>query len=286
MIKERATTALGEAEHAELVSTARNVRRSLLSAIHAVQTGHAGTSLSMIEILVLLYARHLRVDPAEPRHPERDLLILSKGHGAPGLYATMAHVGYFPLVELDTLRQIDSRLQGHPNANLLPGVDVCTGSLGQGLSIGLGLALGHRLREDDRRVFCILGDGELQEGQNWEAAMAAAGYGVGSIVAIVDRNRLQSDGDTENVLPLGDLAHKWRAFGWDVAEVNGHDFNALDEALRRAACGERSQPAAIIAHTVKGRGVSYMENVVHWHHHPLTDDDLERALAELAEAGP
>jgi transketolase len=282
MMKARATCALDQAERAKLAVRAREVRRSLLCAIHGVQTGHAGTSLSMIEVLVLLYARHLRVDPAEPRHPDRDILILSKGHGAPGLYATMAHAGYFPLQELATLRQMGSRLQGHPNANRLPGIDVCTGSLGQGLSIGLGLALGQRLRGQDRRIFCILGDGELQEGQNWEAAMATAGYRIGSLVAIVDRNRLQGDGDTESVLPLGGLSEKWRAFGWKVAEVDGHDFGALDEALRNA-CGESERPSAIIAHTVKGRGVSYMEHVVHWHHHPMSDADLRQALAELDE---
>ncbi len=285
MIKARATGALDVSGRAQLAARAREVRRSLLDAIHAVQTGHAGTSLSMIEVLVLLYARHMRVDPTDPRHPDRDILILSKGHGAPGLYATMAHAGYFPVEELRTLRQMGSRLQGHPNANLLPGVDVCTGSLGQGLSIGLGLALGHRLRGQERRIFCILGDGELQEGQNWEAAMATAGYRTGSLIAIVDRNRLQGDGDTESVLPLGELSEKWRAFGWNVAEVDGHDFDALDHALRDA-CLDSERPTAIIAHTVKGRGVSYMEHVVHWHHHPMSDEDLQRALAELDEVAP
>jgi transketolase len=251
----------------------------VLRSIHANQTGHGGTSLSMIEILVALYFRHLRHAPDRPDDPDRDRFILSKGHGAPALYATLAEAGYLPHDELLTLRKLGSRLQGHPSALALPGVDACTGSLGQGLSIGLGLAMAAERRAAPTRVYCMLGDGELQEGQNWEAAMAASAYGVARLIAVVDRNGLQGDGNTESVLALGDLEAKWSAFGWHAQTVDGHDFEALDGALTAAIDDPR--PSVVIAQTLKGKGVSYMEGVVHWHHHPVSDAELAIGLRDI-----
>jgi transketolase len=233
----------------------------------------------MVEVLVALYFRHMRNDPRHPRDPARDRFILSKGHGAPALYATLAEAGYLAHDELLTLRTVGSRLQGHPSALTLPGIDACTGSLGQGLSIGLGLAMALARQGALSRVYCMLGDGELQEGQNWEAAMAAAFYRVGRLIAVVDRNGLQGDGDTESVLALGALEEKWAAFGWHVIVVPGHEFDALDAALSAAA--EDPRPSVVIAQTTKGRGVSYMEGVVHWHHHPVSDDELAIALDDI-----
>lgn len=274
---------LTEAELGALRDDCRWVRAAVLRSIHANRTGHGGSSLSMIEILVLLYRRHLRHTPDRPHDPARDHFILSKGHGSPGLYATLARAGYLPSEELLLLRRLGSRLQGHPSAHTLPGIDVCTGSLGQGLSIANGLALGWQLRHRDNRVYCVLGDGELQEGQNWEAAMAAAKWGLGAVTAVVDRNHLQGDGDTEDVMPLGDLVAKWEAFGWHTRTVDGHDLRALDEAFD-AAGAERTRPSVIVAETVKGKGVGYMENVVHWHHHPVSDEELRIALRDIEGA--
>ncbi|HLL46530.1 MAG TPA: transketolase, partial [Longimicrobiaceae bacterium] len=207
----------------------------------------------------------------------------SKGHGAPGLYATLAHAGVLPREELESLRRLGTRLQGHPNARELPGIDASTGSLGQGISIALGLALSFRMDGLPNRVYCVLGDGELQEGQNWEAAMAASALDVPNLIAIVDRNGLQNDGPTESIIPLGDLGAKWRAFGWDAYVVDGHDFHALDAALTAARTGPG--PSVLVANTVKGKGISYMEGVTHWHHHPISDAELAGALEELAEEG-
>jgi transketolase len=262
-----------------LAARARAVRELTLTAIHHVQTGHPGSSLSMVELLTYLYFVYLRVRPEEPDWPGRDHLILSKGHGAPGYYATLALRGYFPAGELLTLRQRGSRLQGHPNARALPAVDASTGSLGQGLSLGAGLALGWKHQRRDNRVVCVLGDGELQEGQVWEAAMAASAFHLDNLIAVVDRNGLQNDGPTEEIMPLNDLEAKWRAFGFQAIAVDGHDFAQIDAAFARA--GTTGQPTAIVAGTVKGRGVSYMEGVTHWHHHPISDEELTKALAEV-----
>lgn len=260
---------------------ARRTRQSILEAIHTAGTGHAGSSLSIVDVLVYLYTSVLRIDPRRPDWTERDWVVFSKGHGAPALYATLAHAGFFDVSELGTLRALGSRLQGHPKAGTLPGVDVSTGSLGQGLSIAAGLALSFALRGRPNRVICILGDGEMQEGQNWEAMMAAASLGLTNLMAIVDRNRLQNDGPTESILALGDLAAKARAFGWYARTVDGHDFDALAEAFDAAMASR--QPAFLVAETIKGKGVSFMEGVVHWHHHPLNDEDFARAMIDLAE---
>ncbi|WP_416959404.1 transketolase [Streptomyces sp. Agncl-13] len=274
---------LTPAERAELTEHCRWIREWILRSIHNNQTGHGGTSLSMVEMLALLYFRHLRHEPRAPHDPGRDRFVLSKGHGAPALYATLSRAGYLPPQELMTLRRLDSRLHGHPHAAALPGVDASTGSLGQGISLGVGLALAWQYQAQDNRVFCMVGDGELQEGQNWEAAMAAAKWGLDRLVVLVDRNRLQGDGDTEDIMPLGDLAGKWRSFGWHVLETDGHDLDAVDTALR-AALAERGRPTVLIANTVKGKGVSYMEGVMHWHHHPVSDEELALALADIGAA--
>lgn len=264
----------------ELQEHCRWIREWILRSIHSNQTGHGGTSLCMVEILSLLYFRHLQHDPLNPRDPNRDYFVLSKGHGAPALYATLARWGYLDKEELLSLRRFGSRLQGHPNSHALPGVDASTGSLGQGMSLSVGLVLGWRAQNMPNRVFCMVGDGELQEGQNWEAAMSAAKWQMGELTVLVDRNGLQGDGNTELVMPLGDLASKWRSFGWHVQTVDGHDLASLDAALGRARA-ILEQPSVIIAATVKGKGVSYMEGVTHWHHHPVSDGELRLALMEI-----
>jgi transketolase len=266
-----------------LCDLARRIRVSILESIHAGGSGHAGSSLSIVDVLAYLYSSFLRVDPQRPHWPERDWMVFSKGHGAPALYATLAHAGYFDTGELATLRALGSRLQGHPRAGTLPGIDVSTGSLGQGLSIAVGLALSFRLRGSSNRVVCVLGDGELQEGQNWEAMMAAASLNLRGLIAIVDRNRLQNDGATEHIIKLEDLAAKATAFGWASRTLNGHDFDEIAEALDAAAASDR--PTFLVAETIKGRGVSFMEGVVHWHHHPLDAADLARALADVDRPG-
>ena len=267
-------------EKCELTERAKAIRGLVIEAIHTVGTGHAGSSLSMIEILTLLYFRHMRVRPDNPHWPERDYLVLSKGHGSPGLYATLAEAGFLPKKEMLTLRRLGTRLQGHPNANDLPGVDVCTGSLGQGISNAVGLGIGFKHLGKSNRVYCILGDGELQEGENWEAFMAASHFHLDNIVAVLDRNRLQGDGDTEVVMALGHISAKLSAFGWDVSEIDGHDFDALDSALIDAQRAKH-RPSFIVANTIKGRGVSYMEGVMEWHHHPINEEQYAVAVAEI-----
>ena len=263
---------------AEIATTARQLT---IESIYHAGTGHAGSSLSLVEILVSLYFRHLRFDVLKPDEPDRDRLILSKGHAAPVLYTVLALAGWYPVDWLKTLRQFGSPLQGHPKARVLPGIDVSTGSLGQGLSIGLGLASGFKRLQRDSRVYCILGDGELQEGQNWEAMMAAPALGADNLVAIVDRNGLQNDGETESIITLGDLVAKARAFGWHAMAIDGHDLGQIDAALT-AARETPGRPTIVIAKTVKGKGISFMENVVKWHHHPISDDDYRQAMSELS----
>lgn len=266
--------------YAVLRSHAQSIRERIVRSIHHVGTGHAGTCLSAVEIMVSLFYGNLSYRAREPAWPERDIFILGKGHGAPVLYSTFAELGVIPEAEMYTLRCLGSRLQGHPSEHSLDTVEVSVGSLGQALSIALGLCLGFRLDGSDRRIWVLLGDGELQEGQVWEAAMAASGHKCSNLIAIVDRNGLQNDGPTESIVPLGDLESKWRAFGWDVHTVDGHDLGQLDRTF--TSCRHSSeQPHVVIAHTVKGRGVSYMENVVKWHHHPINDHELELALADL-----
>jgi transketolase len=275
--------ALAEDLYQSLVERARRVRRHVITSTRDGKSGHPGTSLSCTDLLVALYFHLLRHDVKKPDWPERDRFVLSKGHGAPALYGVLAECGYLPVEELATLRHIDSRLQGHVDMHRLPGVEASTGSLGHGLSLALGMTLALRLDGNPARVVALLGDGECQEGEIWEAAMAAAHYRAGRLVAIVDRNRLQIDGPTEEVMALGDVATKFRAFGWRVIEIDGHDFHQILPELQEAMAQESvGVPTCIVAHTTKGKGVSFMENVVKWHGTAPSAEEASKALAELA----
>ncbi len=268
---------------AELEQTARSLRRHILRMIASANSGHPGGSLSAVEIVTALYfGGILRHDPKHPEWPDRDRFILSKGHGVPVLYAALAERGYFPVSELATLRQIDSRLQGHPVQGVTPGVEASTGSLGQGLSIGIGHAIAAWLDGKSYRTYVLLGDGECQEGQVWEAAMTAGNYELGSLTAIIDSNRFQLDGAVEDINSLAPLADKLTAFKWNVIEIDGHDIAAVLDALQRAT-ELRDVPTCIIAHTVKGKGVTFMENNNEFHGKAPTKEQLDVALAQLAE---
>ncbi|MBE3130249.1 MAG: transketolase [Acidobacteria bacterium] len=268
----------------ELEQTARSIRRKVLWMIYKAQSGHLGGSFSAVEILTALYFREMRLDPGNPAWPDRDRLVPSKGHCAPAIYAALALRGMLPVETLGGLRQIGSILQGHPCMRSVPGIDISTGSLGHGLSIGVGMALGARLKQRDFHVYVLLGDGELDEGQNWEAAMAASKFGLANLTAIVDRNRIQLDGPTEEIMPLEPLADKWRAFNWSVLTVDGHDVEAVASTLRRSR-EDRTGPVVIIAETIKGKGVSFMENSYLWHGRPPTREEFEMAMAELDDGG-
>jgi transketolase len=265
----------------EIAAAARRVRRHIITMTAAAGSGHPGGSLSCVDILCALYFRVLRHDPARPDWPDRDRFILSKGHAAPALYAVLAECGYLPVDELVTLRKLGSRLQGHTYAGSPPGVEMSAGSLGQGLSYSIGQCLAARLDGRDYRVYCLLGDGECNEGQVWEAAMAAAHYKLDHLVAIVDRNGLQNDGRSAEIMNLDPLDEKFRSFGWHVMEVDGHDLPQLIGALETAR-DVRGKPTVIIARTVKGKGVSFMEHNNEFHGKAPTPDQAERALAELA----
>ncbi|HWV24410.1 MAG TPA: transketolase [Thermomicrobiales bacterium] len=271
----------------ELESLSRQTRRLILESIHKAGAGHIGGPLSVTDILVSLYFTELRIDPQDPSNEHRDRLILSKGHSSIALYTVLALRGYFPVEELDTFDQIDSRLQGHPDLTALPGLDMSTGSLGQGLSPGIGMALGARLKGDEFHTWVILGDGELQEGQIWEAAFVAARYKLANLTAIVDANNLpqfgwpHESGHTRDT-PIDDPAAKFRAFGWNVIEIDGHDHSALQDAWQQAKAYTEG-PTCIVAHTVKGKGVSYMEGDYLWHAQVPTQDDLDKAGSELAD---
>jgi transketolase len=269
-----------EAELLRLKWHALHLRRHILTMLHASQSGHPGGSLSAVEIVAALYfGGHLRYDPQNPEWRDRDRFILSKGHGVPVQYAAMAEAGFFPASELLTLRKIDSRLQGHPVYGSLPGIEASTGSLGQGLSIGLGMALAARMDGHDIEVIVLLGDGECQEGQVWEAAMAAGHQRPQNLIAIVDYNKYQLDGAISDIIELAPLAGKWQTFGWRTREIDGHDFPQVMEALSWARA--QPEPACIVANTVKGKGVSFMENNNKFHGVAPSDDELARALAEL-----
>lgn len=268
----------------DLPALCRQIRRDILSMTHAAGSGHPGGSLSAVEILVSLYFGQMRLDPARPDDPNRDRFLLSKGHAAPLLYSVLARRGYFDPALLPTLRQLGSPLQGHPHMAKLPGLDCSSGSLGQGLSIANGLALAARRTGRTYRTYCLLGDGELQEGQVWEAAMFAAHRGLDNLVAVVDRNGLQIDGRTCDVCDPGDLGAKFAAFGWDVTEVDGHDASALVEVLGAAKAARAGKPHAVIARTVKGKGVPFMENEAGWHGKAPNAEQTADALAALEGA--
>ncbi|GAW93166.1 transketolase [Calderihabitans maritimus] len=263
-----------------LEEKAKTIRKDIVTMITEAGSGHPGGSLSAVEIVTALYFQEMRIDPQRPDWPERDRFVLSKGHAAPLLYAVLAERGYFPKEELYTLRKIGSRLQGHPDMNKLPGVEMSTGSLGQGLAVANGIALAGKLDGRDYRVFVLLGDGEIQEGEVWEAAMAAAHYRLDNVVAFLDYNGLQIDGPIREVMSPDPVADKWRAFGWRVMEINGHDFAQILGALKQAR-EFKGSPVMIVAHTVKGKGVSFMENQVDWHGVAPTREQMEQALREL-----
>ena len=269
--------ALGVDEQLPLV--ANELRRRIVEMLCHTQAGHPGGSLSAAEILAALYFKAMRVDPADPEWEARDRFILSKGHAAPVYYAALQRRGFFSEEMLQTYDELDSLLQAHPDMHC-PGVDMSSGSLGQGLSVGLGMALGLRLKGLDSRVFVLLGDGELQEGQVWEAAMAAPKFAVDNLVAIVDDNHIQLMGDTAAIMPVGSITDKWRAFNWHVIEIDGHDTDAVVAACA-AAGRHKGQPTVIIARTIKGKGVSFMEDTHKWHSGVVTEDLKTDALAQL-----
>lgn len=268
------------AEMALLQEEAKKIRKNIVKMLGEAGSGHPGGSLSAADIVAVLYFHELRLDPSRPDWPDRDRFVLSKGHAAPVLYAALAGRGFFPETELMTLRKWGSRLQGHPDMRKVPGVEMSTGSLGQGLAAANGMALAARLDNRDYRVYALLGDGELDEGMIWEAAMAAAHYKLDNLTAFVDHNGLQIDGPITQVMSPEPVADKWRAFGWHVLSIDGHDMKQIIDALDEAKA-TKGKPTMIVAETVKGKGVSFMENQVDWHGTAPKPDQVEIALAEL-----
>ena len=274
---------ISELEVKELENVSKKLRREVLLMIHNAKSGHPGGSLSCVDILNVLFTKCMKHYPEcelNPNYKDRDRFILSKGHASAALYAVMAHCGYFKEDELLTFRKLGSRLQGHPSSKTLKGIEVSTGSLGQGLSIGCGMALGLRLDKTDSKVYVYLGDGEIEEGSVWEAAMNAAHNKLNNLIAFVDRNKLQIDGSTESVKSVGDVKVKFEAFGWSAVEIDGHDFTEIYNAINTAK--NSTKPFVIIADTIKGKGVSFMENQAGWHGKAPNDDELQNALKELA----
>ncbi|PKK85347.1 MAG: transketolase [Thermoplasmata archaeon HGW-Thermoplasmata-1] len=267
----------------DLLNKALKIRRHIVNMIYAAGSGHPGGSLSIADVMTALYFHELRHDPKKPKWDERDRVVLSKGHCAPALYATLAENGYFPVDDLKNLRQMGHYLQGHPCMRKVPGVDMSTGSLGQGLSVAVGMAIAGRLDMQDYRVFAILGDGECDEGQVWEAAMAANHFGLGNLVAIVDRNGLQIDGPTEEIMSQEPMPKRWRAFGWHVIEIDGHDMNEILRAFHEAD-HVNDHPVVIIANTIKGKGVSFMEGTLSFHGSPPSKEQYEKAVGEFDRA--
>jgi len=265
----------------QMLAMAKEIRRDIVKMTHAAGSGHPGGSLSAVELMVALYFSVMRHDPKNPASPERDFFILSKGHVTPVFYATLAEAGYFDKEMLWTFRKFSSPLQGHPAKDKLPGIEVGTGSLGQGLSIASGIALATKVNKEDNRVFSLLGDGETQEGQIWEAIMTAAHYKLDNLTALLDYNNLQIDGVVEEVMGIAPVREKWESFNWHVVECDGHDLKdvlrAYDEAVNF-----KGKPSVIVAKTIKGKGVSYMENVAGWHGKAPNEEELEIALNELA----
>lgn len=270
----------------ELQSLSKKLRQNILKMISGAKSGHPGGSLSAIDIILELYANEMRHDPKNPKWDERDRFVLSKGHGVPALYAVLAHYGYFAESELFTLRELGSPLQGHPANRLMPSIEASTGSLGQGLSVALGMAFAARISQPDKprwHVYAMLGDGELQEGQVWEAAMCASHYQVSNLIAFIDRNQGQIDGLVNNVMTIEPLDERFKSFGWHVLTIDGHDYQAIHDACV-AARAEQSRPTMIIANTIKGKGVSFLESdTVAWHGKALSAAELEKAINELSE---
>ena len=266
----------------QLEEIACKVRIGIIEGVHAAKAGHPGGSLSIAEILTYLYFKEMNIDPENPKAPKRDRFVLSKGHAAPALYATLALRGFFSVDELITLRQIGSRLQGHPDMKNIPGVDMSTGSLGQGISTAVGMALSSKHFGDNYNVYTILGDGEIEEGQVWEAAMFASHKNLSNLTAFVDLNNLQIDGTIDEVNSAKPVDKKFEAFGWHVITIDGHDFDAIESALAEAKTIDK--PVAIIAETTKGKGVSFMENAVGWHGTAPNDEQYAVAIEELTAA--
>ncbi|MCI9186779.1 MAG: transketolase [Oscillospiraceae bacterium] len=269
-----------QTEQKELMLAACKVRIGIIEGTHAAKAGHPGGSLSAADLFTYLYWKELRVDPKNPQWEDRDRFVLSKGHTAPGLYAALAHQGFFPVEDLLTLRHIGSYLQGHPNMNSVPGVDMSTGSLGQGISAAAGMALAAKLQKKDCRVYTLLGDGEIQEGQVWEAFMFAHHYKLDNLCAVIDNNGLQIDGPVAQVMNPYPIPEKLRAFGWEVREIDGHDFAQMETAFA-AARETKGRPFAILMNTTKGKGVSYMEDNADWHGKAPNDQEFEIAMTEL-----
>lgn len=265
----------------ELKEKALVLRRHVVSMIGQAKSGHPGGSLSAADIITALYFHQMRHDPDNPQWKDRDRFVLCKGHAAPILYAALAESGYFPVEELKNLRKLGSILQGHPDMKRIPGVDMSTGSLGQGLSVANGLALAAKLDQKNHKIYALLGDGELQEGQVWEAAMTAAHYKLDNVIAFVDYNGLQIDGPISEVKSPNPITDKWRAFGWQVIKIDGHDFEQILEALETAKTSQ-GKPIVIVSRTVKGKGVSFMENQAGWHGTAPNQEQVEKALAELS----
>lgn len=288
-----ATAPADAAELDRLREAARRIRVEVVRSVYVAKAGHLGGPLSAADMLAALYFRLLRIRPDEPAWPDRDRFVLSKGHSSIGLYAAMALRGYFPVEELATFDAAHSRLQGHPDMTRLPGLDMSTGSLGMGISAAMGMALGARITGRDVRAWVMLGDGECQEGEVWEAAMAAARHGLDNLIAIVDHNKLQQygwpgDGPDGRIPPQepGELAAKWAAFGWRVLEMDGHDMADIVRTLGTAIDGADGRPTVVIAHTVKGKGVSYMEGHYFWHTRAIKPEELAQAMDELGEPVP
>ena len=267
-------------EKKQLQMEACKVRMGVIESTHGAKAGHPGGSLSAADVFTYLYFKEMNIDPKNPKWEERDRFVLSKGHTAPGLYAALANRGFFPVEDLPTLRHIDSYLQGHPNMNTVPGVDMSTGSLGQGVSVAVGIALGAKYQGKTYRVYTLLGDGEIQEGQVWEACMAASHYKLDNLCVIVDNNGLQIDGDIAKVMSPYPIVDKLEAFGFHVEAVDGHDFEALEAAFRKAK-EVKGAPTAIVMSTTKGKGVSFMENNAGWHGKAPNDQEYAKAMDEL-----
>ncbi len=271
-------------DNLELQKMANEVRKGIVTAVHSAKSGHPGGSLSAADIFTYLYFEELHIDPENPKDPDRDRFVLSKGHTAPGLYSVMAHRGYFPVEELKTLRHVGARLQGHPSMQYLPGLDMSSGSLGQGISAACGMALAAKIDGKNHRVYTLLGDGEIEEGQVWEAAMFAGAKKLDNLVVIVDNNNLQIDGTVEEVNSPYPIDKKFEAFNFFVIEIDGHNFDQLRSAFSEAKA-MKGRPTAIICKTVKGKGVSFMENQVGWHGKAPNDEEYEIAMKDLERIG-
>lgn len=268
----------------ELQIQANTIRKGIVTAVYSAASGHPGGSLSAADIFTYLYFEEMNVDPADPKNSDRDRFVLSKGHVAPALYATLANKGYFPVEDLKTLRHVGSYLQGHPDMKHIPGVDMSSGSLGQGFSAAVGMALAGKLDQKDYRVYCLAGDGEIQEGQIWEAAMKAAHLNLDNLVLVVDNNGLQIDGNVADVCSPYPIDEKFKAFGFEVINIDGHDFDQIRDAFAKAKT-VKGKPTAIIAKTHKGQGVSYMTDQAGWHGKAPNKEQYEQAMEELEKAG-